>query len=514
MKAVVCLVLLALFCAPFLARAEEEAVVTLTASNFDEIVNPADIILVEFYAPWCGHCKHLAPEYEKAAQTLKSNDPPIILAKVDATVETDLGSRFSIQGYPTMKIFRQGKEFEYKGPRDAAGIINYMQKQAGGSSKSLKTVADVEAFTTNLKDDVVLVGFFDGESQKGLKAFRGLADKLRDDFLFAEVTSQEVADHFKYKNQVVAFKKYDEKLAVYEGELTAKNLESFLTSHSVARVGELTAVNKKRYEATGLPLVTVYFDVDHEKNVKRTNYYLRRLEKVEEAFTGKAKFAIAELSLLPPDQAPEANKEVVTLHDQKNDQTYKFTGTFGVEPLKKFVTDFLAGSLKPYIKSEPIPASNDGPVTVVVGENFNSVVLDNDKDVLVEFYAPWCGHCKSLAPIWDKLGEKVKEVSTLTVAKIDATANDYPKSKFAVSGFPTIFLKKASGEIVKYEGAREVKDFVSFLEKNVTHKFSLKGEKSEKAEKKDEKAEKKDKKADKKSKKSDKKSKKQQKEEL
>lgn len=57
----------------------------------------------------------------------------------------------------------------------------------------------------------------------------------------------------------------------------------------------MTANNQKRYQAAGLPLLTVYFDVDHEKNVKRTNYYLRRLEKAEQAVSGKVLFAIAEL---------------------------------------------------------------------------------------------------------------------------------------------------------------------------------------------------------------------------
>ena len=59
-----------------------DAVITLTNENFDETVNNADIILVEFYAPWCDHCKKLAPEYEKAAKELQNHDPPIPVAKV------------------------------------------------------------------------------------------------------------------------------------------------------------------------------------------------------------------------------------------------------------------------------------------------------------------------------------------------------------------------------------------------------------------------------------------------
>ena len=69
----------------------------------------------------CGHCKRLAPEYEKAATTLAADDPPVPLAKVDATVETSLANRFGIDGYPTMKVFHNGVAYDYEGPRTADG---------------------------------------------------------------------------------------------------------------------------------------------------------------------------------------------------------------------------------------------------------------------------------------------------------------------------------------------------------------------------------------------------------
>jgi protein disulfide isomerase family A protein 3 len=84
-----------------------------------------------------------------------------------------------------------------------------------------------------------------------------------------------------------------------------------------------------------------------------------------------------------------------------------------METFEKFLTDMKSGKLEPYLKSEPIPADNSGSVTIAVGKNFDDVVTNSDKDILIEFYAPWCGHCKKLAPIFDDLGDKVRNVLTL-----------------------------------------------------------------------------------------------------
>ncbi len=115
---------------------------------------------------------------------------------------------------------------------------------------------------------------------------------------------------------------------------------------------------------------------------------------------------------------------------------------------------------------------------VVVGDNFEMIVMDESKDVLIEFYAPWCGHCKSLEPIYKKLGQKYKNEKNLVIAKIDATANDFPP-EYPAEGFPTIYFappgKKTSP--LKFDGERTVEGFSKYLEERAT--VSLKKHKDE-----------------------------------
>ena len=116
---------------------------------------------------------------------------------------------------------------------------------------------------------------------------------------------------------------------------------------------------------------------------------------------------------------------------------------------------------------EPLPDNEGKGVKVAVAKNFEELVTKNTKDVLVEFYAPWCGHCKKLTPIYDELGEKMMD-EDVEIVKMDATANDVPP-EFNVRGFPTLFwLPKGSKQPKNYEGGRELDDFVKYIAENAS----------------------------------------------
>jgi len=231
-------------------------VIDLDGSNFDSIVDGSKPAFIEFFAPWCGHCKKLAPEYEITGNSFSRFKSQVIVAKVDCDQHKELCSRFGVSGYPTLKWFPGGK-------------------------------ADPEP---------------------------------------------------------------------YNGGRTADDIVSFINSK------------------TGL----------------------------------KARVAGA------------APSNVVDLTD----------------------------------------------------DTFDKIVLDSDKDVLVEFYAPWCGHCKSLAPEYEKLGNAFVNEENVVIARIDADQYKARNGKYGVNGFPTLIWFPKDKKHSTYEGGRTLPDLVSFVNENAqTHRL-------------------------------------------
>jgi protein disulfide-isomerase A6 len=130
--------------------AAKSAVLDLIPSNFDKVVlNSGKPTLVEFFAPWCGHCKNLAPIYEDLAQAFQFSDK-VQIAKVDADAEKDLGHRFGVQGFPTLKFF-DGKSkdpVDYNGGRDLDSLTAFITEKTGvRARKSQKPPSNVVMLT-------------------------------------------------------------------------------------------------------------------------------------------------------------------------------------------------------------------------------------------------------------------------------------------------------------------------------------------------------------------------------
>lgn len=214
--------LLALAVAPGLVRAEDEHVLVLTSGNFSEVVAKHDKLVVEFYAPWCGHCKKLAPEFETAAGQLK--DEGIYLANVDATLDENkaLASKYGIQGFPTLKIFRGSEESpsEYQGPREAAGIVTYCKGEFGPASVQVNSSAEVTALQTPGNDINILGVFKGGADAAGLKVFVEVADGMRGAAVFSHVIDASIVSYsLPGDDSVIIYKSFDDEKVVYDGPM-------------------------------------------------------------------------------------------------------------------------------------------------------------------------------------------------------------------------------------------------------------------------------------------------------
>ena len=154
-----------------------------------------------------------------------------------------------------------------------------------------------------------------------------------------------------------------------------------------------------------------------------------------------------------------------------NDDVQKFTmdTSATAKNVVALVEGVLSGEVKAFLKSAEIPEDNSAPVKVLVGKNWDSIVNKPDQWVFVELYAPWCGHCKSLEPIWDELAQVVASKTDLVIAKMDSTANEV--AGVSVKSFPTIRLFRVGSAPIEYEGDRTLDGFKKFITEKTGMKF-------------------------------------------
>ncbi len=131
-----------LLCVAAVALAEGDVVV-LTDENFESYI-AKPVIMIKFFAPWCGHCKTFAPEYEKAAKMVKEQNKDYILAELDATVHTKAAGKYGIQGFPTIKLIVNGAVMDYSGERKAEPVIAYIDKKILPPTTELADAAAVK----------------------------------------------------------------------------------------------------------------------------------------------------------------------------------------------------------------------------------------------------------------------------------------------------------------------------------------------------------------------------------
>jgi len=437
------------------ALAEEEKVITGTTDNFDKLLaDNKEGVLVEFYAPWCGHCKKLAPEYESAAVKLDSEGIKVPLVKIDATVESKLAERFSVGGYPTLKWFVGGNAAEYDGPREADGIVKWIKSMTGPSVIESAPTGD-EAFS------ILYTG-------KEMTAFEDVAKANRKAASWYFVKDET-------KSPGVLTIQHKGEAAIITTTDAQAEIEAAFKKSSFPLFGALDGETFSKYMQEGSGMIWTLLPMTADNVQSVVDEKREMMTEIAQEFAGS--FSVTWTNTLEFGKvlesmfgATEFPKIIVQskIGDKKN---FIYDGELTKEGITDYVKKVKSGEIKANLKSEEPPTEpQTDPVKIITGKTVESLVFSDTKDVLLEIYAPWCGHCKKLEPEYIKVGKKVQKEGfedIMTIAKMDGTLNDSPIDSLSWTGFPTLYyIKAGNSEPMKYEGPRDAKGIWKWLKKN------------------------------------------------
>lgn len=476
-KSIFIFILLSLYSINSIDFPEEEGVLVLGDSNIDEAIKTFNYILIDFYAPWCGHCKTLAPEYAAAAQQLKAEGSEIKLAKVDATEHPNSGAKFKVGGYPTLFYIVKGKQFNYSGPRQKDGIIEWVKKKTLPPSKELSSIRAAESYVNAAEGDYVLL--FVGT--KGFDSYLNLANQF-EEVEFAHCSIKECLDYYKAKDgSILLFRTFDNKRSELKAGFGLNELERFINREGTPLVIKYDKKYENLIVKNKVPSLYFYHDSDSnelpllKKVAAEVAPKIKNLLQVVLVDVSNPAFReLNEFIGFPYDSLPD-----VRIADSRvRHKVYKLSSredkSITTENVLKFVGQWERNEIKSDLKSEPLPAEQ-GAVVKLVGYNFKEIVYDKTKDVFVKYHTPTCGHCKRVAPTWIEFAEKIKKGGNpnIVIAEIDTSLNEYG---FMIGSFPSFFLYKADGEnteVIYDEKERTVESFIGFIKKNAVNKLVL-----------------------------------------
>eukprot|EP00919_Chromeraceae_sp_WS-2016_P066261 GHVR01156784.1.p1 GENE.GHVR01156784.1~~GHVR01156784.1.p1 ORF type:complete len:414 (-),score=94.94 GHVR01156784.1:160-1401(-) len=227
------------------SKGEKSEVITLTDSNFDKLVyaDKKAVWFIKFYAPWCGHCKSLAPIWESSGKILKGK---VMMGKVDVTVEKVLGSRFGIQSFPTLKLFPSGEKndgaaIDYSEGRTEGDIVHFANQYADIAREADQLTNETQ-FTDNCERSLCVIAFLPHLLDSGvsgrnqyLKDFNGgfkAAGNVPVKFLWSQG-----GDQFELEDQLGMAFGYPALIAVnlekgfgiHRGDFSQTSIRAFLT---------------------------------------------------------------------------------------------------------------------------------------------------------------------------------------------------------------------------------------------------------------------------------------------
>ncbi|KAL0222557.1 hypothetical protein RCL1_002411 [Eukaryota sp. TZLM3-RCL] len=443
-------------------------VLELTSENYQSVLSSKKLVLIKYYAPWCGHCKSLAPEYEEAAKTLQSSlqTPDIVtLAEINCDNESELCQNAGIQGFPTLHLFRDGEQWlEYQGQRQAKDIVEFVEKM------TLPLIPDLEP--THVEkflevNPVAVLVYLDSEAPE-FTVLSNVAAKFVDKVQFVRIPSEE-------KPKVEIRKAETGETFLFEGDLTnEEEVYNFIESNRKPLLIELDRNTFKDVFVENAGPIGILF-VDPQVDSWKPKYTAAAQKLKELGSTAQLTYIDGIMyskfmERLGHDSIPAFT--IVLL--QKN--AHFNQPQFSLDDIPAFVEEVVEGKVSKYVRGEAVPSEEEqaqSAARIVVRDNFEAEVLTpvvEGHDVVVLYWAPFCSHCVSFKPAFEEFATIIRDANIkVKVASFNADANDIPEEAgFELQGYPTVIIypaAKSREEVVAVEhsGERSVAGLVAFL---------------------------------------------------
>ncbi|XP_032692059.1 protein disulfide-isomerase-like protein of the testis isoform X2 [Lontra canadensis] len=411
---------------------EEGNLLVLTPAGLTQMLNQTRFLMVLFHNPSSKQSRNLAEELGQAVEVMGKGKNGLGFGKVDITVEKELQKEFDVKKAPELKLFFEGNRSEpisCKGVVESTALVVWLRRQISQKAFLFNNTQQVVEFVNSRP--LVIIGFFQDLEEEVAELFY---DMIKDfpELTFGVISISNVIGRFHVTlDSVLVFKKG--KIVKREeliNDITNKHvLNQVIKEHLTDFVIEYNT-----------EILFILVNADEPRNGQILKYF----------------------------RITEANIPCVQILNLSSDARYKMPSEeITYENLKKFGHSFLNRNAKKHQSSEDIPKYWDqGPVKQLVGKNFNVVVFDKERDVFVMFYAPWSEKCKALFPVLEDLGRKYQNHSTVTIAKMDITANDIQLMYLDRYPFFRLFPIN-SQQAVLYTGEHTLRGFSDFLESQI-----------------------------------------------
>ncbi|EKX38717.1 hypothetical protein GUITHDRAFT_144104 [Guillardia theta CCMP2712] len=412
-------------------------VLDLSPDNITSTSQQYKYMMLEFYAPWCGHCQALEPEYSQAAEEISAESSQVVLARLDVTQYPSVQEEYGVKSFPTLKWFEDGKLTSLQpNERQAGKIVEWCRRHTTMSS-DVDTVEGLKARIDSMTR-FLAVGFFDNTEDKLYHAFQDVESRLKGKD-FEMVNNPQVAQAMGVKMPAVRFyTKVEEDNSIsetgreilYSGSPDPNELAREVIKLSNPVILKLGDENEEDF----------YLD----DTVPKVLIFRASPQDLEE-FRAAAMARDAANFLLGGDGMEQEMRDRFNFVEIVNETNKRISNWAGLQTGEEsWVYVIRIDKSKRYRLEEGklnkvYDNWNATVVKKIVGKQFREFV-EQDRHVVIEFFAPWCRHCRALEPKY-KLAAKYFETrfpGEFVFGQIDGSKNEVPGSQLSQRHLTTV----------------------------------------------------------------------------